>query len=84
MNQLELQAILHEEMFRVIHVSQANSWEQLSPSGTAPSARTAHTAVWSPDADGFYTFGGCYSPGPESASGPHVSRLQCGVRGGAC
>ncbi|CAE7199689.1 gefF [Symbiodinium microadriaticum] len=46
-----------------LYARQANSWEQLSPSGTAPSARTAHTAVWSPDADGFYTFGGCYNHG---------------------
>ncbi|CAE7206299.1 rngB [Symbiodinium sp. CCMP2592] len=40
------------------HVSQANSWEQLSPSGTAPSVRNGHTAVWSPAANGFYVFGG--------------------------
>ncbi|CAE7280042.1 ABCB1 [Symbiodinium necroappetens] len=68
-SQLEVRAIFHEEMRSIRHVSQANSWEQLSPNGTAPSARVAHTAVWSPEADGFYAFGGTDSPGPESTSG---------------
>ncbi|CAE7257921.1 gefF [Symbiodinium sp. CCMP2592] len=37
---------------------QANSWTELSPSGTAPSGRSGHAAMWSPAADGFYVFGG--------------------------
>ena len=37
---------------------QANRWQQLSPGGTAPTARNQHTAVWSPAADGMYVFGG--------------------------
>ena len=37
---------------------QANRWSQLSPSGTAPTARDRHTSVWSDVADGMYVFGG--------------------------
>ena len=37
---------------------QANRWQQLSPGGTAPTARSSHTAAWSPAADGMYVFGG--------------------------
>ena len=37
---------------------EANSWEALSPTGSIPSARHAHTAVWSDTADGFFIFGG--------------------------
>ena len=37
---------------------QANRWGQLSPSGTAPAARSEHTSVWSDVADGMYVFGG--------------------------
>ena len=37
---------------------QANRWSQLSPSGTAPTARNQHTSVWSDVADGMYVFGG--------------------------
>ncbi|CAE7938309.1 gefF, partial [Symbiodinium sp. KB8] len=38
--------------------SEANSWSQLSPSGSAPSARFGHTAVESPSAGGMLVFGG--------------------------
>ncbi|CAE7483794.1 rngB, partial [Symbiodinium necroappetens] len=72
------------------HVSQANSWEQLSPSGTAPPERYGHTAVWSAAANGFYVFGGNDgSLGPESTSGAaqqpamlHDAALRC-VGGGS-
>ena len=37
---------------------QANTWEALNPTGSIPSARRAHRAVWSDMADGFFTFGG--------------------------
>ena len=37
---------------------QANRWSQLSPSGTAPAARSSHTSVWCDVADGMYVFGG--------------------------
>ena len=40
------------------HFWQANRWNQLSPSGTAPAARRSHTSVWSDVADGMYVFGG--------------------------
>ena len=39
------------------HFWQANRWNQLSPSGTAPTqptVRIGHTAVWSDVADGMY------------------------------
>eukprot|EP00434_Breviolum_minutum_P032353 symbB.v1.2.028609.t3/scaffold3047.1/size65006/2 len=41
---------------------QANRWNQLSPSGTAPTVRIGHTAVWSDVADGMYVFGGYIYP----------------------
>ncbi|CAE7389936.1 gefF [Symbiodinium sp. CCMP2592] len=70
-----LHAAFHEEMLSIRHVSQANSWEQLSPSGTAPSVRNGHTAVWSPAANGFYVFGGNGGPGlSESTSGAAPQR----------
>ena len=37
---------------------EANSWEALSPTGSIPSVRHSHTAVWSDMADGFFIFGG--------------------------
>ena len=37
---------------------QANRWSQVFPSGTAPTARSDHTSVWSDVADGMYVFGG--------------------------
>eukprot|EP00434_Breviolum_minutum_P002503 symbB.v1.2.002214.t1/scaffold119.1/size318073/12 len=37
---------------------EANTWEELSPTGSIPSARNFHTAVWSDRADGFFIFGG--------------------------
>ncbi len=37
---------------------QANTWEALNPTGSIPSARSHHTAVWSDMADGFFIFGG--------------------------
>ena len=45
------------------HFRQANRWNQLSPSGTAPSARADHTLVWSDVADGMFVFGGWGSRG---------------------
>ena len=42
---------------------QGNSWQQLTPSGTAPSARSGHSAAWSDVAAGMYIFGG-YAAGP--------------------
>lgn len=42
---------------------QANSWTELSPSGTLPSVRSGPVGVWSDSADGFYMFSGW--PGPE-------------------
>lgn len=45
---------------------QANSWSELSPSGTAPSARSrmSYAMAWSDAADGFYLFGGYAGAGP--------------------
>ena len=37
---------------------QADDWQALSPTGSIPSARWTHAAVWSDVADGFYIFGG--------------------------
>ena len=37
---------------------QGNTWQQMSPSGSAPSARFHHTAAWCDAVDGMYTFGG--------------------------
>ena len=39
----------------------ANSWQQLSPNGSAPSARQHHQMAWSDASDGFYVFGGLLS-----------------------
>lgn len=36
---------------------QANTWQEISPSGVVPS-RMGHIAVWSDSKDGFYVFGG--------------------------
>ena len=36
----------------------ANEWIEVTPAGTAPGPREGHTAVWAPEADGFYVFGG--------------------------
>ena len=36
----------------------SNSWQQLSPTGSWPDVRDAHTLVWSDIDDGFYLFGG--------------------------
>ncbi|CAE7513568.1 unnamed protein product [Symbiodinium necroappetens] len=58
---------------------EVNSWEQLSPSGTAPPAREHHTVVWSPAANGFYVFGGDDGPGPESASEAVAMRCAGGI-----
>ena len=52
---------------------QANRWSQLSPSGTAPSARYRHTSVWSHVADGMYVFGGYGSRGLR-VNGPRERR----------
>eukprot|EP00438_Fugacium_kawagutii_P007166 Skav209285 [mRNA] locus=scaffold251:14758:16077:+ [translate_table: standard] len=38
---------------------QSNSWAEIVPNGTLPSALQEQTAVWSNSADGFYLFGGC-------------------------
>lgn len=38
--------------------AQGNEWQQTSPSGTAPTARTNAAADWSNSADGLYIFGG--------------------------
>ena len=75
---------IYTQLSSIRHVSQANIWVELSPSGTAPSARSAHTAVWSPAANGFYVFGGCGSScrALRARQGQHDSRLRCGVRGG--
>ena len=37
---------------------QANEWEELSPTGSIPSGRYSHAAVWSDVANGFFVFGG--------------------------
>ena len=34
------------------------AWQELNPSGTPPSVREGHAAVWSDAVDGFYSFGG--------------------------
>ena len=41
-----------------LYKREANEWERLSPTGSIPSARYGHTAVWSDVANGFYIFGG--------------------------
>ena len=58
MCRFDLHTTFHKEILSIRHISQVNSWEQLSPSGTAPSARAHHTVVWSPAANGFYVLGG--------------------------
>ena len=35
----------------------ANEWIEVTPAGTEPGPREGHTAVWAPEADGFYVFG---------------------------
>ena len=50
------------------HFRQANRWNQLFPSGTAPTAREEHTAVWSDVADGMYVFGGVVAAGGRGLS----------------
>ena len=50
-------------LFRAVAL-QADRWEELSPSGSAPSARNYPTAVWSPSDDAMYVFGGSTSSGP--------------------
>jgi len=37
---------------------QTATWSEVTFSGTAPTARSEHTAVWSEAADGMYIFGG--------------------------
>lgn len=37
---------------------QANSWQQISPSGSPPAGRHGHAAVWCHTVDGMYVFGG--------------------------
>lgn len=37
---------------------EANSWTELSPSGSLPAKRSSHGMVWSDVVDGFYVFGG--------------------------
>ena len=54
------------------HFRQANRWSQLSPSGTAPAARSGHTSVWSDVADGMYVFGGWGDGGGLSVNGSSV------------
>ena len=44
---------------RLLH-SQANTWQQLSPTGYIP-ILSSFTAVWSDAADAFYVFGGYIS-----------------------
>ena len=40
-----------------------NSWTQISPNGTVPSARYGHSAVLTAAGDGFFVFGGRGSSG---------------------
>ena len=56
------------------HFCQANRWSKLSPSGTAPSARDRHTAVWCDVADGMYVFGGVDGSRGLSVNGPGEGR----------
>ena len=58
---------------------QANRWSQLSPSGTAPAARSSHTAVWCDVADGMYVFGGKDGSRGLSVNGPRDSGVHCGT-----
>ena len=37
---------------------QGNSWQQITPSGSPPTARYEHVGAWSTSADGLYIFGG--------------------------
>ena len=37
---------------------QANEWEFIGPTGSIPSGRYSHAAVWSDVANGFFVFGG--------------------------
>ena len=53
---------------------EANSWEALSPTGSIPSVRSEHTAVWSDTADGFFIFGG-YSGSSRCLSGATLENL---------
>ncbi|CAE7589590.1 rngB, partial [Symbiodinium sp. CCMP2456] len=41
-----------------LHYFDETSWTQLSPGGSAPTARSDATAVWSPDENKMYVFGG--------------------------
>eukprot|EP00434_Breviolum_minutum_P026014 symbB.v1.2.022994.t2/scaffold2041.1/size91352/4 len=57
-NQGVMMKLLFFSSFWRLIAAQANTWEALSPTGSIPSARDLHTAMWSDTADGFYVFGG--------------------------
>ena len=42
---------------------QGNAWQQITPSGTPPTARRLHVAAWSDTVDGLYIFGGADDSG---------------------
>ena len=42
---------------------QANQWIEVTPTGTAPTERAKHAAVWAPALQGFYVSGGGGDPG---------------------
>ena len=37
---------------------QTQNWQNIFPGGTLPEARSTHTAVWSPEVNGMFVFGG--------------------------
>ena len=63
------------------HFWQANRWSQLSPSGTAPTERDRHTAVWSDVADGMYLFGGWDDSRGLSVNCPHAAERAAALHG---
>ena len=61
------EAVACEHLFRIIcsefrspplRVMQANTWQQITFTGSKPSARYDHVAAWSDAADGLYIHGG--------------------------
>lgn len=57
---------------------QANSWQQLSPTGTLLGRRTKVQAVWSPTLDGIYVHGGATSS--QEAQGMGVGEMYLEMR----
>ena len=56
--ELRTHQVLKHGMSRGLVLTQANQWQLITPSGTAPTPRYGHSMAWSDAAGGFYIFGG--------------------------